>query len=188
MTDVGSTKASICAAAGHSPRFVGGHPMCARRAFDGATWFLTKDYALVREFVTALGATPVTSTRSSTTGSSRSRATSRTRSPTCSRSRPAKPLEARTLAARHDARSGSEPERVGGHLPRQPRRAPRRARRAPARSADLEAMLETVTACAGDVDREAAVNRSASTPGRPRAAGRPQPTPPCRRGSGARSR
>jgi prephenate dehydrogenase len=65
VTDVGSTKASICAAVGHSPRFVGGHPMCggdlpSAELFDGATWFLTKDCALVEEFVTALGATPVT--------------------------------------------------------------------------------------------------------------------------------
>ena len=65
VTDVGSTKVSICAAVGHSPRFVGGHPMCggelpSAELFDGATWFLTKDCALVREFVTALGATPVT--------------------------------------------------------------------------------------------------------------------------------
>jgi prephenate dehydrogenase len=65
VTDVGSTKASICAAVGHSPRFVGGHPMCggdvpSAELFDGATWFLTNDCPLVHEFVTALGATPVT--------------------------------------------------------------------------------------------------------------------------------
>ena len=65
VTDVGSTKASICAAAGDSPRFVGGHPMCggdhpSAELFDGATWFLTRDCALVREFVIALGATPMT--------------------------------------------------------------------------------------------------------------------------------
>jgi prephenate dehydrogenase len=58
VTDVGSTKASVCAAAGHSPRFVGGHPMCAGE-FEGATWFLTRDDDLVRAFVTALGAVPV---------------------------------------------------------------------------------------------------------------------------------
>ncbi len=58
MTDVGSTKASVCAAVGHSPRFVGGHPMCAGD-FEGATWFLTRDDELVRAFVTALGAVPV---------------------------------------------------------------------------------------------------------------------------------
>jgi prephenate dehydrogenase len=58
VTDVGSTKVSVCAAAGDSPRFVGGHPMCAGE-FEGATWFLTKDCALVRSFVTALGAVPV---------------------------------------------------------------------------------------------------------------------------------
>jgi prephenate dehydrogenase len=65
VTDVGSTKVSICAAVGRSPRFVGGHPMCggdvpSAELFDGATWFLTKDSPLVHEFVTALGATPVT--------------------------------------------------------------------------------------------------------------------------------
>jgi prephenate dehydrogenase len=65
VTDVGSTKVSICAAVGHSPRFVGGHPMCggdlpSAELFDGATWFLTRDCGLVHEFVTALGATPVT--------------------------------------------------------------------------------------------------------------------------------
>jgi prephenate dehydrogenase len=58
VTDVGSTKASVCAAVGHSPRFVGGHPMCAGE-FKGATWFLTRDDELVRAFVTALGAVPV---------------------------------------------------------------------------------------------------------------------------------
>jgi prephenate dehydrogenase len=65
VTDVGSTKASVCAAAGDSPRFVGGHPMCGGEhpradLFDGATWFLTRDCALVRAFVEALGAVPVT--------------------------------------------------------------------------------------------------------------------------------
>ena len=58
VTDVGSTKASVCAAVGNSPRFVGGHPMCAGE-FEGATWFLTRDHELVRTFVTALGAVPV---------------------------------------------------------------------------------------------------------------------------------
>ena len=58
VTDVGSTKAPVCAAAGHSPRFVGGHPMCAGE-FEGATWFLTRDDERVRAFVTALGAVPV---------------------------------------------------------------------------------------------------------------------------------
>jgi prephenate dehydrogenase len=58
VTDVGSTKVSVCAAAGDSSRFVGGHPMCAGD-FEGATWFLTRDDELVRAFVTALGAVPV---------------------------------------------------------------------------------------------------------------------------------
>lgn len=72
VTDVGSTKASVCAAAGHSPRFVGGHPMCggeepSAALFDGATWFLTplactaSDHIdVVHGFVIALGAAPVT--------------------------------------------------------------------------------------------------------------------------------
>jgi prephenate dehydrogenase len=64
VTDVGSTKVSVCAAAGDSPRFVGGHPMCggeqpSAELFENATWFLTKDCAFVRSFVTALGAVPV---------------------------------------------------------------------------------------------------------------------------------
>src|SRR5436309_434133 len=76
VTDVGSTKAAVCAAAGSSPRFVGGHPVCGSEAhgaahasaelFDGATWFLTPlaetdpaRYRLVHSFVSGLGATPV---------------------------------------------------------------------------------------------------------------------------------
>ncbi|HSB38020.1 MAG TPA: prephenate dehydrogenase/arogenate dehydrogenase family protein [Gaiellaceae bacterium] len=76
VTDVGSTKAGVCAAARASSRFVGGHPVCGSEArgpehanaelFDGATWFLTPlaetdpgRHRLVHGFVTALGATPV---------------------------------------------------------------------------------------------------------------------------------
>jgi prephenate dehydrogenase len=76
VTDVGSTKAAACAAAGASARFVGGHPVCGSEArgpesasgelFQGATWFLTplagtnaERYRLVHGFVTDLGATPV---------------------------------------------------------------------------------------------------------------------------------
>jgi prephenate dehydrogenase len=76
VTDVGSTKVAVCAAAAGSPRFVGGHPICGSHArgpehatadlFDGATWFLaplaTTDpdrYRLVHGFVSGLGATPV---------------------------------------------------------------------------------------------------------------------------------
>jgi prephenate dehydrogenase len=76
VTDVGSTKAAICAAAGESPRFIGGHPVCGSEArgpehasadlFDGATWFLSPlpqsepdRYRLVHGFVAGLGATPV---------------------------------------------------------------------------------------------------------------------------------
>jgi prephenate dehydrogenase len=76
VTDVGSTKAAVCAAAGGSPRFIGGHPVCGSEArgpehasadlFDGATWFLSplpqsepERYRLVHGFVGGLGATPV---------------------------------------------------------------------------------------------------------------------------------
>lgn len=76
VTDVGSTKGAVCAAARGSSRFVGGHPVCGSEArgaehasaelFDGATWFLTplaetdpERYRLVHGFVSSLGATPV---------------------------------------------------------------------------------------------------------------------------------
>ncbi len=76
VTDAGSTKTAVCAAAGGSPRFVGGHPVCGSEArgpehasaelFQGATWFLTplpetdaERYRLVHGFVSSLGATPV---------------------------------------------------------------------------------------------------------------------------------
>ena len=73
VTDVGSTKASVCVAAAGSPRFVGGHPVCGSEArrphasaelFDGATWFLTplaegRRAAPAHAFVLELGATPV---------------------------------------------------------------------------------------------------------------------------------
>ena len=76
VTDVGSTKGAVCAAAGGDPRFVGGHPICgaetrgpgraAADLFEGATWFLTPSAAtepqrfrLLHGFVTALGARPV---------------------------------------------------------------------------------------------------------------------------------
>jgi prephenate dehydrogenase len=76
VTDVGSTKAAVCAAAGASNRFVGGHPIAGLEArgpgaakadlFRGATWFLAPlaatdpdRYRAVHGFVTSLGATPV---------------------------------------------------------------------------------------------------------------------------------
>jgi prephenate dehydrogenase len=76
VTDVGSTKTSVVRAAGGSPRFVGGHPICGSETrgpehataalFEGATWFLTPvaqtdatRHRQVHTFVTALGATPV---------------------------------------------------------------------------------------------------------------------------------
>ena len=76
VTDVGSTKQPVCAAADGDPRFVGGHPICgaetrgparaAAELFGDATWFLTptastapEHLRLVHGFVTALGARPV---------------------------------------------------------------------------------------------------------------------------------
>ncbi|HZT92398.1 MAG TPA: prephenate dehydrogenase/arogenate dehydrogenase family protein [Gaiellaceae bacterium] len=76
VTDVGSTKTSVVAAAAGSPRFVGGHPICggegrgaehaAATLFEGATWFLTpvaqtdpRRHRLVHGFVADTGATPV---------------------------------------------------------------------------------------------------------------------------------
>ncbi|HET8606369.1 MAG TPA: prephenate dehydrogenase/arogenate dehydrogenase family protein [Gaiellaceae bacterium] len=76
VTDVGSTKSAVCAAAGGSERFVGGHPIAGAEArgpgaakaelFEGATWFLTPlaatdpgRYRQVHGFVGALGAVPV---------------------------------------------------------------------------------------------------------------------------------
>jgi prephenate dehydrogenase len=76
VTDVGSTKESVCAAAAGSARFIGGHPVCGSEArgaehasaklFDGATWFLAplpetepERYRLVHGFVAGLGAMPV---------------------------------------------------------------------------------------------------------------------------------
>ena len=51
VTDVGSTKSAVCAAAGGDGRFIGGHPICGAETrgpdranaelFEGATWFLT---------------------------------------------------------------------------------------------------------------------------------------------------
>ncbi len=75
VTDVGSTKAGIVAAAA-STRFVGGHPISGSEAggaenasaalFEGATWFLTptpqtdpERHRLVHGFVSELGAVPV---------------------------------------------------------------------------------------------------------------------------------
>src|SRR6266851_1457703 len=76
VIDVGSTKASVVAAAAGSPRFVGGHPICGSESrgaenasaglFEGATWFLTPvahtdadRHRLVHGFITDVGATPV---------------------------------------------------------------------------------------------------------------------------------
>ena len=75
VTDVGSTKAAVCAAA-QSPRFIGGHPVAGSEAhgpaharaelFENATWFLTpaaetdpEHYRLLHGFVASVGALPV---------------------------------------------------------------------------------------------------------------------------------
>jgi prephenate dehydrogenase len=76
VTDVGSTKASVVAAAAGSPRFIGGHPIAGLESrgaehasagiFEGATWFLTptaqtdnERHRAVHAFVSSLGAVPV---------------------------------------------------------------------------------------------------------------------------------
>src|SRR3954447_26568511 len=76
VTDVGSTKSAVCAAADGDERFIGGHPICGAETrgperstaelFEGATWFLTPTAATgpellrtVHGFVTSLGARPV---------------------------------------------------------------------------------------------------------------------------------
>jgi prephenate dehydrogenase len=76
VTDVGSTKGAVCAAAAGEARFIGGHPVCGSEArgpahasselFEGATWFLTpvaatepERYRTLHGFVASLGAQPV---------------------------------------------------------------------------------------------------------------------------------
>jgi prephenate dehydrogenase len=76
VTDVGSTKGAVVAAAAGEPRFIGGHPVCGSEArgpanasaelFQGATWFLTpvaatepERYRTLHGFVASLGAQPV---------------------------------------------------------------------------------------------------------------------------------
>ena len=76
VSDVGSTKAGVCAAAEDDNRFVGGHPVCGSEThgpehargelFEGATWFLTPHagtdpdcYRLLHGFVASLGAHPI---------------------------------------------------------------------------------------------------------------------------------
>ena len=76
VTDVGSTKGPVCAAAAGAARFIGGHPVCGSEAhgpeharaelFEGATWFLTpvaatdpQRYRTLHGFVSSLGAVPV---------------------------------------------------------------------------------------------------------------------------------
>ena len=97
---MGSTKGSVCAAAGEDPRFVGGHPICGAETrgparasadlFEGATWFLSPlattepdRYRAVHSFVArARRATLRDRSRPRTIGSSPSPAISRMRSRT----------------------------------------------------------------------------------------------------------
>jgi prephenate dehydrogenase len=75
VTDAGSTKGAVCAAAGDDQRFVGGHPICGAETrgparasadlFEGATWFLSPlattapdRYRTVHSFVASLGGRP----------------------------------------------------------------------------------------------------------------------------------
>jgi prephenate dehydrogenase len=75
VTDVGSTKNGVCAAADPA-RFIGGHPVCGSDArgpehanaelFRGSTWFLTPHaetdstrYRMLHSFVGDLGAIPI---------------------------------------------------------------------------------------------------------------------------------
>ena len=76
VSDVGSTKSAVCAAAADDNRFIGGHPVCGSETsgpeyasadiFAGATWFLTPQagtdpdrYRMLHGFVASLGALPV---------------------------------------------------------------------------------------------------------------------------------
>jgi prephenate dehydrogenase len=76
VTDVGSTKAGLCASVDDRVRYIGGHPVCGSEArgpahgsaqlFEGSTWFLTPvaetepgRYRVLHGFVSALGAVPV---------------------------------------------------------------------------------------------------------------------------------
>jgi prephenate dehydrogenase len=76
VTDVGSTKGGVVAAASGVGRFIGGHPICGSEArgpewataelFEGATWFLTptavtepQSFTVLHTFVSSLGAVPV---------------------------------------------------------------------------------------------------------------------------------
>jgi prephenate dehydrogenase len=76
VTDVGSTKRSVCEAFEHDERFVGGHPVAGAETagveharadlFEGATWYLTPGprssgllYERLHRLVARLGARPV---------------------------------------------------------------------------------------------------------------------------------
>jgi prephenate dehydrogenase len=76
VSDVGSTKAALCASVAERTRYIGGHPVCGSEArgpahgsaqlFEGATWFLTPvaetepdRYRALHGFVASVGAVPV---------------------------------------------------------------------------------------------------------------------------------
>lgn len=69
VTDAGSTKGAICAAAAAIPRFVGGHPMAGKEVsgvensdadlFRGRRWLLTSHEADLEDLIRTIGAQPV---------------------------------------------------------------------------------------------------------------------------------
>ena len=157
VTDVGSTKTTVVAAAGGSPRFVGGHPICGSEArgaehatadlFEGATWFVTPTartdparHRLVHGFVSDLGATPVAIAPDAhdrlvaLTSHVPHVLAERDREPERGGARRgARPAaERRRIAPRHDAGRRGEPTDLDRHPARQRDGGARGARRAPA--------------------------------------------------------
>ena len=160
VTDVGSTKRPVCAAAGADPRFVGGHPICGAETrgpgrataelFDGATWFLTPDggHRSPSGSGSCTGSSASLGARPGRDRARRARPARRGHEPPPARPRERAPQPGRLepdrrprpaagrgrLAARHDADRRRQPADLGRHLPRQPRGARGRARRAAARA------------------------------------------------------
>ncbi len=196
VTDVGSTKASVVAAAAGSPRFVGGHPIAGSEAhgaenasgglFEGATWFLTptadtdpERHRLVHGFVAELGAFPIA------IDAARARPARRPDEPPAARARerdrqpgrreagrgPRPARERGRIAARHDPHRGRQPAHLGRHLPRQRRGRPRRAAGAPA--PDRAGRGRARRAATRDSSRPGSARRPATAAGCSRA---PTPT------------
>ena len=136
VTDVGSTKSAVCAAAAGDGRFVGGHPICGAETrgperanaelFDGATWFLTPTAGTGRRSCSARCTAssrrsargPSRSTPARTTASSPSRATSHTRSRTSSSTRPAPRASTGTIRSQAAGGSLRDMTRIAGANPR----------------------------------------------------------------------